>query len=49
IGDIVKIQVSFIAVPLKKDHTNKDHCKMAMVLRLMALLDSQFTMVSDSF
>ena len=42
VGDIVEIQVSFIAVPLKKERTGQDHCKIVMVLRSMALLDGQF-------
>ena len=42
VGDIVEIQVSFIAVPLKKDRAGQDRCKMVMVLRSMALLDGQF-------
>ncbi|KAF8234627.1 hypothetical protein L208DRAFT_1260947 [Tricholoma matsutake] len=32
IGDLVEIQVSFMAVPLKKDWTNQDRRKMVMVL-----------------
>ncbi|KAF8240180.1 hypothetical protein L208DRAFT_1234793, partial [Tricholoma matsutake] len=46
IGDLVEIQVLFMAVPLKKDRTNQDHRKMVMVLQSVALLDSQFVTAS---
>ena len=40
VGDIVEVQLSFVGVPIKE----KRH-KMLVVLRSMALLDGQFSMV----
>ena len=40
VGDIVEVQLSFVGVPIK------EKCrKMLVVLRSMALLDGQFSMV----
>jgi hypothetical protein len=40
VGDIVEVQLSFVGVPIKEKHR-----KMLVVLRSMALLDGQFSMV----
>jgi hypothetical protein len=43
IGDIVEVQISFIAVPLKRQNF-----KMLTVLRSIALLDSSFSEVRNN-
>jgi hypothetical protein len=44
IGDIVEAQLSFIAYPTRNGHT-----LMRLVLRLIALLNGQFTQVRLSY
>jgi hypothetical protein len=44
IGDIVEMQVSFVAVPLKEQKY-----KMMVVLRSIALLDKAYSQVSICF
>ncbi|KAF8237513.1 hypothetical protein L208DRAFT_1247069, partial [Tricholoma matsutake] len=45
-GDIVELQLSFVIVALKEDPQKGKRCKLLVVLRSMALLDTQFSTVS---
>jgi hypothetical protein len=46
-GDIVEVQLSFIVVPTKEDIITGNKYKFLVVLRSLALLDTQFSMVSS--
>ncbi|KAF8228587.1 hypothetical protein L208DRAFT_1290811, partial [Tricholoma matsutake] len=47
-GDIVELQLSFVVIPLKEDRKKGKQYKMLVVLRSMALLDTQFSTVNIS-